>query len=109
MKFWSDLSKLTGTTLKTLGRGNAFDVVEVNEKQVIVKPHATGAGRAINRKDFQNAFDAICVHRTIDLAGIRRFSEMNPVYVAAMIAALPYISYTNEPKISLKLIQDLSA
>lgn len=103
MKFWSDLSKLSGTTLKTLGHGNAFDVVEINESHVVVRPHATRCDRSISRNDFQNVFDEICLRGSINLIGIRAFSEMHPVCVAAMIAELPYIASTNKPKICLRI------
>ncbi|MDB5761632.1 MAG: hypothetical protein JWQ21_627 [Herminiimonas sp.] len=104
MTFWADLSRLSGRTLKTLGHGKVFDVLDINEKHVIVKPHATGSERTIHRQDFQYVFDTISLQGSIDLKGIRHFSEMNPVYIAAMMAALPYITFSNRPKIHLRIV-----
>lgn len=101
MKFWNDLSELVGKELETLGHGKAFDVVEVSEKFVIVRPHETGVDRKIDKKAFIGAFEEICSKGSLNLKGIRSFSEMNPVYVAAMLAELPYITSTKKP-INLK-------
>lgn len=102
--FWTDLAGLSGTTLKTLGRGNGFDIVSVDEKSVVIRPHESGTERTIARRAFEGAFDAICSRGSLDLKGVRTFNEMNPVYIAAMLAQLPCISSGSKPKIVLRHI-----
>jgi hypothetical protein len=99
---WRDLAGLSGTSLKTLGRGNGFDIVSVDGKGVVIRPHGSGTERMIARGAFEGAFDAICSRGSLDLKGIRTFNEMNPVYIAAMLAQLPCISWDSKPKILLR-------
>lgn len=101
-EFWADLARLEGTTLRTLGRGNVFDVVSIDDKVAVVRPHESMTGRAIPRKSFEGALGAIRSRGSLDLKGVRAFNEMNPVYVAAMIAQLPCISFSSKPKIVLR-------
>jgi hypothetical protein len=104
MDLWSKLSCLAGTTLTTLGTGKAFDIVEVNQKDVMIMPRATGTVRPIKRKAIQDAFDEVKTQGSITLKGLRSFSDFNPVYVAAMLVQLPCITYTTRP-INLKYIK----
>ena len=99
--FWTDLTGLSGTTLKTLGYGNAFDVVSADAKNVVIRPHESMTERTIARQAFEGAFGAIRASGSLDLKGIRKFNEMNPVYIAAMIARLPYIRCVPKPRIVL--------
>lgn len=104
MNFWADLSQLSAATLKTLGRGNSFDIVSIDEKGAVIRPHESMVDRLIARKSFDGAFGAICSLGMLDLKGIRAHSEMNPVYVAAMIAQLPYVNSSSKPKIVLRYV-----
>jgi len=100
--FWRELAGLSGTTLKTLGRGNGFDIVSIDEKSVVIRPHESGTERTVARRAFEEAFNSICSRGSLDLKGIRTFNEMNRVYIAAMLAQLPYISSCSKPKIVLR-------
>jgi len=102
--FWTDLSKLSGTTLHTLGRRRAFDIVSFDEKGAVIRPHESMIDRSIAKKSFDGPFAAICTQGSLDLKGIRTFCEMNPVYVAAMIAQLPYVDFSSRPKIVLRYL-----
>jgi hypothetical protein len=90
--FWRELAGLSGTTLKTLGHG----------KSVVIRPHESETERTIARRAFEGAFDAIFSHGSLDLKGVRKFNEMNPVYIAAMLAQLSCISSCSKPKIVLR-------
>lgn len=100
---WGEISTLSGETLETLGQRKIFDIVLVDSKGVVVRPHANGVERRIQRKDIEGAFSAMRGVGHIDLLGIRKHSEMNPVYVAAMLARLSYVSIERKPKIRLSL------
>lgn len=101
--FWTDIATLSGQTLQTLGQRKDFDIVLIDSKGAVVRPHTNGVERRIKRKEFEGAFTAMGATGQIDLGGIRRHSEMNPVYVAAMIGRLPYVSVNRKPKICLSL------
>jgi len=101
---WVNLAGLSGTSLKTLGRGNGFDIVSVDERGVVIRPHKSGTERMIARGAFERAFDAIRSRGSLDLKAVRTFNEMNPVYIAAMLAQLPCISWGSQPKILLRHI-----
>jgi hypothetical protein len=100
--FWRELAGLSGTTLKTLGHGKGFDIVSIDEKSVVIRPHESETERTIARRAFEGAFDAIFSHGSLDLKGVRKFNEMNPVYIAAMLAQLSCISSCSKPKIVLR-------
>jgi hypothetical protein len=100
--FWADLAGLSGATLRTLGRGNAFDIIRIDDRGAVVRPHKSMTDRVIARSSFEGALEAICARGSLDLKGVRAFNEMNPVYVAAMIAQLPYISFSAKPGIILR-------
>jgi hypothetical protein len=97
MKISTELSPLIGKKLFTLGHKNEFSVVDIDEKYVVVKPSAKDVERKIKTNDFQNAYDELMTNGSITLKRIRSFSEMNPVYIAAMLAQLTYVSYTARP------------
>lgn len=97
MNITRELSPLIGKKLLTLGQKNEFSVVEVDEKFVTVKPSAKEVERKIKTKDFQDALDDLICNGSTTLKRIRSFSEMNPVYIAAMLAQLTYVSHTSRP------------
>jgi hypothetical protein len=68
----------------------------------VIRPHKSMVERVVTRKSFDGAFEAICACGLLDLKGILAHSEMSPVYVAAMIAQLPYVDSSSKPKIVLR-------
>jgi hypothetical protein len=92
-----------------LGRKEAFKILEVSSTGARVCPAASGTERWIPRPQIEEAHSELVSIGSIDLAGIRRYSEMNPVYVAAILATLDGICFKNKPKIVLTYIRDKNA
>ncbi len=61
MTFWLEVKKLKGQTLKTLDRGNRFDILEVTEHDIFVKLHETSKDRSIPRKEIEGAWKELTV------------------------------------------------
>ena len=98
MKIWSEIKKLKGTTLKTLDQNRPFDIVEVTDQNVIVKPHARGIARTIKREAIEDAFGELALRGEITRADIReRYANYNPAYVAAILASLPGVTALRKP------------
>ncbi len=98
MEIWSEIKKLKGTTLKTLDQYRPFDIVTVTDQNVIVKPHARGIARIIERKAIEDAFGELALHGEITRADIRkRYTDYNPAYVAAILASLPGVTVSRRP------------
>lgn len=92
MNLWAEIAKLEGKTLKTLNRSRLFDVVEVNAQEVIVKPRVRGIERTIHREAIEGAFKELVMRGEIARTDIRdRYSDFNPAYVVAILAALPSV------------------
>jgi hypothetical protein len=103
---WQELSKLSGKTLLTLGRGQPFDIVEITASRVVIRPSKSGVERAIGMRCFETAYDELLASDGVDLVMFRRHNEMNPVYIAAMLAQLPGIQTIRKPNILLKVIRE---
>lgn len=98
----SELGQRVGRTFYTLGRRLAFELVAVDRRGILVRPAATQTVRNIPIDQVQGAFEHLVKNRSIDLKGIRKFSEMNPVYVAALFADLPGINQSGYRPIMLR-------
>ncbi|MDB5992825.1 MAG: hypothetical protein JWQ10_4228 [Herbaspirillum sp.] len=101
---WTEIYGLAGSTLATLGRKNLFLIVKVETNAVVVRPLETAVDRRIPRKEIEGAYDELRLRGTMTLAQIRSFSEMNPVYVAAMLSQILGVTYVNKPKIQLSVL-----
>ena len=98
MNLWMEINKLTGQTLKTLDRRNPFDVVEVSEHAVVVRPHKSGIERKISRDSMENAYKRLSVAGEITRVEVREnFSQFNPAYVVAILAELPDVKHSIRP------------
>jgi hypothetical protein len=98
MDCWGEIRKLKGKTLKTLDGGNPFDVVDVTERAVIVRPHEHGTERRISRDEIEDSCNELMSKGEITRIRIHeRYSQFNPAYVAAMLAALPGVTHTIRP------------
>ena len=103
MNCWDKVKELEGRTLKTLDRGNKFDVLVVTNHGVIVKPLATGKERLVSRSEIDGAYKELFANKEITRTIIEaKYSPRNPVYVAAILAEVPGVWYTIRP-IHLKL------
>ena len=98
MNIWVEINKLTGQTLRTLDQRKPFDVVKVTEHAVIVRPHKSEIERPISRDAIENACKRLVVVGEITRTEIHsEFSEFNPAYVAAILAALPEVKHSIRP------------
>ena len=92
MNIWNEINKLAGQTLKTLDQRKPFDVVEVNDYAVVVRPHISGIERKISRNTVENAYRKLATAGEISRTEIREnFNQFNPAYVVAILAALPNV------------------
>jgi len=98
MEIWEEVKKIQGTTLKTLRHNKPFDVVEVDSKSVVVKPHVSGKERKISMQDIEEAFKELKKRGKITRVAIMsRYSAFNPAYVAAILAKLPNVTFSKKP------------
>jgi hypothetical protein len=98
MDCWNEIRKLKGKTLKTLDQGNPFDVVDVTEHVVIVRPHKNEIERRVPREQIEDACKEMVTRGEITRVDIRaNHTEFNPAYVAAILAQLPGVSHTIRP------------
>jgi len=98
MNIWIEINKLTGQTLRTLDRLKSFDVVDVTEHAVIVRPHKNEIERKISRDAIENAYRRLVTSGEITRTEIREnFSQFNPAYVAAILAELPDVKHSIRP------------
>lgn len=91
--------QLKGHTLETLGRAKPFTVVVVNERSIVVRPHSTNQDRPIRRIEIESALGELQQCGELSLVNIRKnhHSEVNPAYVAALLATLPGVSKITNP------------
>jgi hypothetical protein len=95
---WSEIKKLKGTTLRTLDQNKPFDIVEVTDQNVIVKPHARGIERTVEREAIEDAFGELALRGEIARTDIQdKYSNFNPAYVAAILASLPGVTVLRKP------------
>jgi hypothetical protein len=98
MNIWIEIKKLKGQTLRTLDQHKPFDVVDVSDHAVIVCPHKNEIERQIPQKTIEDAYRRLIVDGEITRTEISsEFSEFNPAYVVAILAALPNVKYSIRP------------
>jgi len=96
--YWDEVKNLEGKTLKTLDRGNKFEVHAVTNHSVIVKPLSTGKERLVPRSEIEGAYKELFSNKEITRTVIEaKHSPRNPVYVAAILAELPGVWYSIRP------------
>ena len=97
-QLWASICTLDGLELKTLVRGNAFEVVNVQGDRVVLSPVVNGKPRTIPRHTLEEAFSALLERRELTGQEIAwEFSAFNAVYVAALLAALPDVAVCTHP------------
>lgn len=98
MDFWAEIRKLKGKTLKTLDHGNPFDVLDVTDSAVIVRPHNPMDERRIQRKDIESAIKELVARGEITRQTIhQKRPKRNSARIAAILAQLPNIEATSSP------------
>ena len=98
MNIWNEIEKLKGQTLATLDQRKPFDIVEITEHAVTIRPHKSESERQISRDTIENAYRRLTATREITRTEIHSdFSEFNPAYVAAILAALPDVKHSIRP------------
>jgi hypothetical protein len=95
---WNLVRRLVGRKLYTLDQRHPFQVVEIDEKSLHILVETTGNHRAIPRGEIEAAWKHLVREGEITRTEIReQYSAANPAYVAAVLAALPGISYQTGP------------
>ena len=75
-----------------------FDIIEVTQHAVIVRPHKSEVERQISRDAIENAYKRLVAAGEITRTEIHSdFSEFNPAYVAAILATLPDVKHSKRP------------
>lgn len=98
MNTWDEIKKLRGKTLRTLDQRKPFDVLDVSDHTVIIAPHKSHSERPISRDEVENAYRRLEAVGKLTRTEIRdNFSEINPAYVAAMLAELPNVKHSVRP------------
>ncbi|RLG60212.1 MAG: hypothetical protein DRN95_00225 [Candidatus Hydrothermarchaeota archaeon] len=96
---WSEVGKLVGRELKTLDEGKPFRVLKVDDSKVEIFITHTGKPRKIQRNEIQDSWDRLIQKGELSLSDIRQegYSEYSPTYVAAILVALPGVTYVTNP------------
>jgi len=98
MDLWSEIKKLEGKTLTTLDQGRSFEVLVVLNSGVVINPLRTKKERLVPWKQIEGAFRQLLALGQITRSEIEtQHAPRNPVYVAAILAELPYVTHTIRP------------
>ena len=103
MPVWNTINHLVGQQLHTLGRNNAFTVLQVNHNEVVLMPHATQIQRSIPKDQINEAYQAFVATGQINLQGIRVHCEMSSAYVATFFAQMANVSLVRHQPIVLQI------
>lgn len=94
MNLRHELEKLIGKTLTTLHQQRRFDVLTITPGQILLFIQATGKERKVHWEEIEPVWALL--HRQGKLTRVdihANFSERNPAYVAAFLAALPDVTH----------------
>ena len=98
MEFWRRIKNLKGNTLRTLFKGKPFDIVDISDNAIIIRPHHKNKKRVIQRKEIEGAHKELFALGHISRSEIEaRHALRNPAYVAALLAEEEGVIYTNRP------------
>jgi len=102
MDLWSEIKKLEGKDFKTLLQGKKFEVVEVRDSVVIIKPCVRNKIIKIPREGIESAYQELTQKGKISRNQIMaEHAHWFPAHVAAILANLPGVTYTTKPIIIL--------
>lgn len=94
MNLRQELQKLTGKTVATLDQNKRFDVIAVKPNQILLYIQSTDKERKIQWEEIEPAWEMLQQQGQLTRVAIRdNFSERNPAYVAALLAALPGVTH----------------
>lgn len=93
------LAPLAGQTLHTLGQDKPFAVLQVASGGVAIYIQETANERLVPMNEIEPAWQHLLAAGMMTLGEIRErgFSEVSPVYVAALLAELPGVVHGPEP------------
>lgn len=91
INFWHKIIALENQELKTLSHLSPFKIVSVTKERLDVLPFNSKSLRIIKKSVFEDAYCQLKENGSIDLEDIRRFVEVSPVYVMAILATFPEI------------------
>lgn len=94
---WADIRKLTGRRLHTLSQRQPFEVADVTNQYIVIRPTATGLDRQIPRECIEEAWTELQRERRIGLRELRKHNDFNPSYLAAVLSELPGVGHTSRP------------
>lgn len=98
MELWTEVAHLKGCTLHTLDQGHPFDIVDLTPSKIVLLLHTTGKNRHVRRTELEAAWHELRQRGQLTRTTIRdRYSEANPAYIAAILAALPGVTHTLSP------------
>jgi len=98
MDLWKELKNLERHTFRTLKQKKEFDVIEVAASKIIVKPHSSDKERSISRKQIESTYHELVASRQISRSQIEdRYSPRNSAFVAALLAQLAGVKFTDDP------------
>lgn len=101
--FLSELNQLSGRTVYTLSRNRPFAVVSVDMYEAEIRVQSTGKSRRVPLTEIETAWRSLHNKGELTRAEIQEhYSPRNPAYVAAMLAAMPGVSYVSKPVIRLR-------
>lgn len=90
MNLHQEFEKLTGKTLATLDRHKRFDVLGVGPKHILLFLQSSQKERKIRWGEIEPAWALLQRQGQLTRVAIHaNFSQSNPAYVAALLAALP--------------------
>jgi len=94
---WGEVAKLEGRELATLDREARFRVKGINEREVVLVLE-TGTEWKPPREQVERAWHELLRRGELPRTWIRdEISEYNAGYIAAILAALPGVTYQTEP------------
>jgi len=95
---WQEVARLVGKELKTLEHGNPFRILRVTDRSLHLLVGSTDRERMIQYKEIVCAWQHLSEQRELSRSEIHaHYSEFNPAYVAAILAALPDVEYETRP------------
>jgi len=98
MDLWGEINQLEGKIIRTLDQRKPFEVVDVNDKAVIIKPFVRGIERRIPRKEIEESYRELVALGQLSRSQIMDlYSPWNPAFVTAILAELPHVTHTVRP------------
>jgi len=94
MNLQAELENLTGKSLTTLSRQMSFDLLAVTPTHLLLFIQSSGKERKLRWKEIESAWQMLQRESQLTRVDIRdNFSQANPAYVAALLAALPGVTH----------------